>query len=219
MGPGTLTLTGDLSYTGSTTIAMGTLELGDGGTGGSFDSSDVWNDGALVVNRSDSLTIAAYISGTGSLTKLGDGTLTLLTPSPINTVNDYTGTTSILGGTLEADGGAMYDSDILEIDNGATLRMLATIRLYRFVEILEGGGTIDTGAFDLDILEGVYFEGQLTKTGSGTLFLDRRLRGGRRRRRHQRHRRYAGARSDYRLAGHRARSTSPTARRSPTAAA
>ena len=40
-GSGTLVLTGDNSYSGSTTIAAGTLQVGDGGTTGSLGTGDV----------------------------------------------------------------------------------------------------------------------------------------------------------------------------------
>jgi outer membrane autotransporter protein len=75
-GPGTLILTGNNTYTGGTTITGGTLQLGDGGTSGSI-VGNVTNDGTFAVNRSDTLAFGGVISGTGSLTKIGSGTLTL----------------------------------------------------------------------------------------------------------------------------------------------
>ena len=66
-GTGTLTLTGANTYTGGTTITAGTLQLGNGGTTGSI-TGNVVNNGALVFNRSDTLTFAGVISGTGALT-------------------------------------------------------------------------------------------------------------------------------------------------------
>lgn len=76
LGTNTLTLTGNHSHGGTTTISGGTLELGNGGTSGSLGSGPVTSSGTLRVNRSNAITIAGNISG-GSLSKAGAGTLTL----------------------------------------------------------------------------------------------------------------------------------------------
>ena len=94
LGAGTLTLTGANTYRGGTTLTSGTLQVGNGGTTGSF-AGNIANAGALIFNRSDSNTFAGIVSGSGSLTKLGAGTLIL------NGANTYSGGTTISGGTLE----------------------------------------------------------------------------------------------------------------------
>ena len=66
-------LTGANTYTGSTTISAGTLQLGNGGTTGSV-AGNIVDNAALVFNRSDALTYGGVISGTGSLTQAGTGT-------------------------------------------------------------------------------------------------------------------------------------------------
>ena len=97
-GTGTLTLAGDNTYTGTTTIAAGTLQLGNGGTTGSV-VGDIVNNAALVFNRSDALTYGGVVSGAGTLTKPGTGTLTL------TGTNTYTGGTTITAGTLQLGSG------------------------------------------------------------------------------------------------------------------
>ena len=55
---GTLRLAGNNSYSGLTTITKGTVQVGTGGTTGTLGTGNVVNDGALVFNRSNDLTVA-----------------------------------------------------------------------------------------------------------------------------------------------------------------
>jgi autotransporter-associated beta strand protein len=95
LGPGTLTLTGNNTYTGATDIAAGTLQIGNGGTTGGV-VGNITNSGALVFNRSNALGYAGTISGTGSLTQAGTGTTTLTgTGSSVGAVNVTAGTLAL----------------------------------------------------------------------------------------------------------------------------
>jgi autotransporter-associated beta strand protein len=96
VGPGTLTLTGVNTYIGGTTISAGTLQMGDGTAGhdGSVAGSIV-NNAALVYNLNGNQTYSGLINGSGSLTKTGNGTLTLAAPGA------YSGPTVISGGVLK----------------------------------------------------------------------------------------------------------------------
>ena len=76
VGGGTTILTADNTYTGATTIAAGTLQLGNGGTSGAV-VGDIVDNAALVFNRSDTATIPGDISGTGSVSQIGAGTTVL----------------------------------------------------------------------------------------------------------------------------------------------
>lgn len=75
-GAGTLILSAANTYTGTTTVSAGTLQIGAGSTTGSI-AGDIVNDASLVFNRSNGITYNGAISGAGSLTKQGAGTLTL----------------------------------------------------------------------------------------------------------------------------------------------
>lgn len=99
-GNGTLTLTGNNTYAGGTEIAAGTLQLGNGGASGSI-AGDIDDDAQLILNRSDVWTLASAISGSGSVTQAGSGTVVLTGD------NSYQGGTTISAGTLQlGDGGA-----------------------------------------------------------------------------------------------------------------
>ena len=77
IGTGTFTLTGDSTYTGTTTISAGVLELGNGGTSGSLASPSIVDNARLQFNRSDSLPYAGVVSGAGEVWQVGSGTTTL----------------------------------------------------------------------------------------------------------------------------------------------
>ena len=60
-GPGTEILTGTNTYTGTTSISAGTLQIGNGGTSGSI-AGNVVDNAALAFDRSDSPIFAGVIS-------------------------------------------------------------------------------------------------------------------------------------------------------------
>ena len=93
-GSGTLTLEDNNTYIGATVINGGTVQVGNGATTGSLGTGNVTNNGALAFNRTDIITIANAIAGSGSLAQNGSGTV-LLTTS-----NSYTGPTVITAGVL-----------------------------------------------------------------------------------------------------------------------
>lgn len=100
---GTLFLNGANTYTGTTTISAGTLQLGTGGTTGSLaTASAITNNATLAFFRSDDISQGVHfsgapITGTGSINKLGTAILTL------NAANTFGGSTTITAGTLRLD--------------------------------------------------------------------------------------------------------------------
>jgi len=94
-GAGVLQLTGANTYSGNTIISAGTLQVGSGSTTGTLGSTGaILNNGILSINRSDAFTISAPIAGTGSVTKLAAGALTL------SGNNSYSGGTTLNGGQI-----------------------------------------------------------------------------------------------------------------------
>lgn len=96
LGPGTVILSTDATYTGSTTITGGTLQLGEAGTTGSVTSS-ITNNSNLVISRSGSV-IANSISGTGNV--IISGPSESLVSYVAGNSYTYTGTTTISQGAL-----------------------------------------------------------------------------------------------------------------------
>jgi len=95
---GTLILGRDNSYTGGTWIKNGTLQIGDSGAAGSI-LGDLQNDGRLAFARSDQMTFAGNITGTGSVDV--DSGFVRLTSN-----NSYTGGTTIANGATLSLGNA-----------------------------------------------------------------------------------------------------------------
>ncbi|WP_077958203.1 fibronectin-binding autotransporter adhesin ShdA [Salmonella enterica] len=108
-GTGELTLSGDNSYSGGTTITGGTLTADNAD---SLGTGAVANSGVLQVGEGE---LENTLSGTGSLVKIGTGELTL------SGDNSYSGGTTISGGTLTADHADSFGSG--DIDNSGVLQV------------------------------------------------------------------------------------------------
>ncbi len=108
-GTGELTLSGDNSYSGTTTITGGTLTADHAD---SLGTGTIANSGVLQVGEGE---LENTLSGSGSLVKTGTGELTL------SGDNTYSGGTTITGGTLTADHADSLGSG--DIDNNGVLQV------------------------------------------------------------------------------------------------
>jgi fibronectin-binding autotransporter adhesin len=155
---GTLILTGSNTYTGGTTISLGTLQLGKGGSTGSIVGNVVDNSN-LAFNRSDVVTFSGNVSGTGTLSQLGPGTLTL-TGS-----NNYSGGTIITGGTLSVD----TDAELGDPSGGITLaggELLTTISPFSTARTVDVSPSRDPNILAALTFETATYTGILSGTGA-----------------------------------------------------
>ncbi|MFM8498013.1 MAG: autotransporter-associated beta strand repeat-containing protein [Planctomycetia bacterium] len=139
-GSTTWALAATNTYTGSTAIAAGTLQIGNGGTTGELGGvGDVANDGVLAVNRSNAYSFGRAITGGGAFHQLGTGTTTL------SAANSYSGGTVVSGGRLVGTTASLQGG----ITNDAAVEFAQTV-----------GGTY------AGVMAGT---GALLKTGNGML--------------------------------------------------
>jgi len=96
---GTASLAGLNTYTGSTIINAGTVAItGAGQLDGGTYAGNIANNGVFSYGSSLPQTLSGVISGAGTVTEAGPGTLT------ISNAQTYTGATTVSGGTLNYQG-------------------------------------------------------------------------------------------------------------------
>ncbi|WP_199794733.1 fibronectin-binding autotransporter adhesin ShdA [Salmonella enterica] len=150
-GSDELIVTGDNNYSGGTTISGGTLTADHAD---SLGSGDIDNSGVLKVGEGE---LENTLSGSGSLVKTGTGELTL------SGGNNYSGGTTIIGGTLTADHadslgtGAVANSGVLQVGEGELENTLSG-----------SGSLVKTGTGELTLSGDNSYSGATTIT-DGTL--------------------------------------------------
>jgi autotransporter-associated beta strand protein len=163
---GTVILMGGNSYN-MTSIVGGTLQVGNGGAGATLGTGTIMNSAALVFNHNDSLTVSAVISGGGSITQSGAGTLIL------NGSNSYTGGTLVAGGTLSAStinglgtNTVTFNASSFQFEPSAGFDLSA-----RTIAINAGGATFDTNGNTVSFANAIGNggAGAFIKVGTGTL--------------------------------------------------
>jgi autotransporter-associated beta strand protein len=129
MGANTLTTTSangyGLRFVGTTTLgsAISTINA-------------TFNPAVGVFNAAGATTLAGLVTGPGALNKIGAGTLFLTDITGGSIVNDYSGGTNVLAGTLAiGDGFTQLGSGRVIVDPGTALRIEDNLNLLS----LEGG--------------------------------------------------------------------------------
>ncbi|MGH6763716.1 MAG: autotransporter-associated beta strand repeat-containing protein [Phyllobacterium sp.] len=134
IGNGVLTLTGDNSYTGGTTVASGTLQIGNNGLRGSITGDvEIAAAGTLAFNRSDDFSFDDRFNGVGAIEKRGAGVLALTGDS-----HDFAGTTTVQAGALAVNG---MLGGVIDVRSGARLQGTGTVGTTSVAD----GGTIAPG--------------------------------------------------------------------------
>lgn len=162
-GAGTLTLTGDSTYTGGTKISDGTLQLGNGGTAGSI-IGNVLNNSRLLFDRTGTYAFEGTVSGSGSLVKNNTGTVIL------NTANTYSGGTTINAGTLQIGDGGTTGSITGDVLNNGTLAFNRA-GTYVYSGTVTGTGAVEKSGAGTVVLTGDSSYGGGTTIKAGTLQL------------------------------------------------
>ena len=131
------TLTGANSYIGATRINGGTLRVGDGGTSGSLATSVIENSGTLAMVRSDDVTLAQPVSGSGSVEQAGSGRVL------------FSGNNKTYSGDTVVTNGALATAGADELPDGSSVRVAATGRLAlggrETVRAVDADGSISLG--------------------------------------------------------------------------
>ena len=130
LGSGAVTLTGTSNYTGGTTVSAGSLI----GTTNSLQGAITMVNTAVTFDQTTTGTYSGILSGNGSLTKLGGGSVVLAAN------NNFIGPTVVSGGALFING---THNSAVTVQNLATLGGSGTI-LSRLVTV-QSGGTISPG--------------------------------------------------------------------------
>ncbi len=165
LGIGTLILTSNNPFTGTTTISAGTLQLGTGGPSGAVNSVLIVDNGILDIDRSDTITYGGSVIGTGSGVKDGAGTL-IFTGS-----NTYTGGTTINEGALQIGNGGGTGSIVGNVLINAPGAALVFDRSGTFTlnGSITGTGTVTQEGTGVVVLGGDNTYSGATSVSDGTL--------------------------------------------------
>ncbi|HEY1685221.1 MAG TPA: autotransporter-associated beta strand repeat-containing protein [Tepidisphaeraceae bacterium] len=144
----TFSALGSLGNGGTINFAGGTLQYAAGNTADiSGRPINIGSAGAIIDTNGNNVAFAHGIGngGSGSLTKIGQGTLTL----SVAASDSYTGATNVSGGKLIFGQSASVSA--LNVDNGATAALAANTVLTTSNLSLNSTGTLDISSGELSV--------------------------------------------------------------------
>jgi autotransporter-associated beta strand protein len=169
-GPGLVALAADNTYSGTTYILEGTVQLGNGGTNGSIPNlTAIVNRGTFAYKRSDNVTHAALLTGTGGFATFGTGILSLTSDAT------YQGPTTVgAGATLHVGNGgttgSINNSPTINVGSGGTVAFNRSDALVYDGSITSAGSLAKLGAGKVTLNGTLDYAGN-TIVGAGTLAL------------------------------------------------
>ncbi|MEK9567342.1 MAG: autotransporter-associated beta strand repeat-containing protein, partial [Flavobacteriaceae bacterium] len=154
---------GTNTYSGTTTISAGTLNIsGSGSLGSGTYAGDISNSGTFTYSSSTAQTLSGVISGSGALTKSGSSTLIL------SGTNTYSGDTTISAGAISVSGLLGNGSYAGAIANSGTLTLSSSSAQTLSGVISGSGGITKSGSGNVTLSGNNTFTGAVTLS-SGTL--------------------------------------------------
>ncbi|HEY4374348.1 MAG TPA: autotransporter-associated beta strand repeat-containing protein, partial [Burkholderiales bacterium] len=190
-GTGVLIVTGNnTTFTGTTNVNQGTLQLGNGGAGGALGGA-IADNATLSFNRSGAYTAGNTLTGAGAINVTGGGTLTLsagnggytgvitvagagtdLVVGNANALGGGAGGTTVHAGAKLDLGGFSVVSEAITLAGGTLANGIGSGSLGLASTVaMTADSTIDVGGTQLSVSGLVSGGFALTKTGSGTLVL------------------------------------------------
>ena len=158
-------LTGTNVESGATLLSAGTLQIGNGGATGAIGTGNIDNEGVIDFNTTGSLTVPGAISGTGSVTNDGSGTVILAGN------NTYTGGTVVNAGTLQFGNGGgtgSFDAGAGITDNSTLI--INTTGTFTYNGNIDGSGQfIKRGSGLVKLLGTETYTGGTTIDSGGVL--------------------------------------------------
>ncbi len=140
-GSGKLTIanSGTNAFSGAIAVNGGTLQVGSGGMAGNLGPGTVTLDpsGTLAFDRSDDITVANDLEGSGTLEKKGAGIMALM-----GTTTSFSGPVTVTAGTLKVNDSLGTAATLPDVANNALLQLGGSAGV-TFARRITGSGNLE----------------------------------------------------------------------------